>query len=324
MPESSSKNPNLDKVTTEFIEKIEAKGGKPLYELTPNEARIFLSDVQKDNYSELAAEVQDMKIPTEDAGDVQVRLVRPMGKYGKIPLILYTHGGGWVMGDKDVYDMTIRHISIHTCSVVAFVEYSRSPEEKYPVAINQIYGVLKYFAENGDSYNIESSRIALAGDSVGGNMTAAVAMRAKKDGKINIMSQVLIYPVTDAAMDTVSYTEFKDGPWLSRKAMEWFWNSYLSGNKIKEDGYVSPLKADAKDLSGLPQTLVITAENDVLRDEGEAFARKMIDAGVDTACIRVNNTCHDFIMLNALKESLAVKIVFIAVCEFLQRTLNKI
>ncbi len=324
MSESSSKKPYLDKVTAEFIEKISSMGGKPLYELTPAEARDFLTSVQKENYSELLAEFQDLKIPTEDAGDVNVRLVRPLGKYGKIPLIVYVHGGGWVMGDKDVYDMTIRHISIHSCSAVLFVEYSRSPEEKYPVAINQIYGVLKYFAENGDSYNVDGSRISLVGDSAGGNMAAAVSIRVQKEGRLNLLSQVLLYPVTDAGMKTPSYNEFENGPWLSKKAMNWFWDAYLNGNKLKDDTAVSLINAEVNDLKGLPQTLLITAENDVLRDEGEMFARKLIEAGVDVACVRINNTCHDFIMLNALRESLAVKLTFVMVCEFLQRTLNKV
>lgn len=314
--------PNLDKITEKFIKEVSEKNGKPLYELSPKDARNFLSDLQKATHQELNADILDVEIPTEEAGTVNVRFVKPQGNFETLPLIVYCHGGGWVMGDKDVFDMTIKTISIHTKSIVAFVEYSRSPEAKYPVAINQIYGVLKYLSVNGSSYNIDAKRIAIVGDSAGGNMAAAVALMAKKNNDINLCFQALIYPVTDADMSSESYNDFENGPWLSKKAMEWFWDEYLTDKKDKYDMCVSPLKTDIKDLQGLPPALVIVAENDILRDEGEEYARKLIAAGVDTACVRINNTCHDFLMLNALRESKATKAAYKLLCKFLKHALH--
>ena len=220
------------------------------------------------------------------------------------------------MGDKYDFDMVIKTIANCAQTAVAFVEYSRSPEAKYPAALNQIYETIKYFTEKGSDFHIDTNRIAVAGDSAGGNMAAAAVIRAVKEGIKNICFQALIYPVTDADMDSESYKQFKDGPWLSKKAMEWFFDAYLPDKNYKNDIYVSPLKAEISDLQNLPPALVIVAENDVLRDEGEAYARKLIEAGVNTACVRINNTCHDFILLNALRESMASKAAYILLCNF--------
>ena len=179
-----------------------------------------------------------------------------------------------------------------------------------------------YFAEKGADYGINTERIAIAGDSAGGNMAAGAVIRAAKEGINNICFQALLYPVTNANMDSDSYMQFKDGPWLSKKAMEWFFDAYLPDKDYKNDIYVSPLKTEISDLKNLPPALVIVAENDVLRDEGEAYARKLIEAGVDTVCVRINNTCNDFILLNALRESMASKAAYKLLCRFLKHKLH--
>ena len=189
--------------------------------------------------------------------------------------------------------MTIRTIANHTKSVVAFVNYSRSPESQYPAALNQIYGAMKYLYENPDEYNIDSENIAITGDSAGGNMAAAAAIKANKDGTVQLKCEALVYPVTDADMKTESYDQFKDGPWLTQKAMEWFWDAYIPEKNKRKDIYASPLKADIDDLVGLPPTLIITAENDVLRDEGEAYARRLIEADVDTCLLYTSPSPRD-------------------------------
>lgn len=324
MSEATSKNPHLDLISQRFIERLKALETKPLYELSPEEARAFLANLQKEDYKYLEAEVRDLELETEEAGAVSVRLVRPSDKKEELlPLIVYSHGGGWVMGDSEVYDMTIRKLAKKSKSAVAFINYSRSPEAKYPKAINQIYAALKYFAINGAKYNIDTEHIAIAGDSAGGNMATAVAIKAIKENGPNICFQALIYPVTDAEMKTESYKEFRDGPWLTQKAMEYFWNAYLPDKSYKDEIMVSPLKAELEDLEGLPPTLIITDENDVLRDEGEAYARKLIEAGVDTVSIRINNLHHDFIMLNSLRESKAVKTAFKILAKSLKHALHK-
>lgn len=314
---------HLDQITQVFTDDIKSRGGKPLYEISPEDAREFLCDLQKEFYTPIEAYTEDITIFSTIAGDISIRLVRPQNhNEEKLPVIIYCHGGGWVMGDADAYDMTIRTIANHTKSVVAFINYPRSPEFQYPDALNQIYAAIKYFEENGSENNIDTQRIAIAGDSAGGNMAAAAAIKIKKEGGPKLLFQALIYPVTDAGMNSQSYKEFKDGPWLTKKAMEYFWNCYTPEKEQRKDIYVSPLKAEIDDLKGLPPALIITAENDVLRDEGEAYARKLIEAGVDTACVRINNTCHDFILLNALRDSKATKAAYKLLCKFLKRALH--
>lgn len=323
MKEPSSKKPYLDKVTEIFIKEVELKGGKPLYELTPAEAREFLTNLQYQYHKNIDADVEDVEIFSELAGTISLRLVRPKEHKGeKLPLIVYCHGGGWILGDAENFDMTIRTIANHTKSVVAFVNYSRSPESQYPAALNQIYGAMKYLSENPDEYNIDSENIAIAGDSAGGNMAAAAAIKANKDGTVQLKCEALVYPVTDADMKTESYDQFKDGPWLTKKAMEWFWDAYIPEKNKRKDIYASPLKADIDDLVGLPPTLIITAENDVLRDEGEAYARRLIEADVDTVCVRINNIHHDFLLLNGLRESKATKTAYKILCKFLKHHLH--
>ena len=323
MKEPSSKKPYLDKTAKIFIKEVELKGGKPLYELTPEQAREFLTNLQYQYHKDLDAHVEDIEIFTEIAGTVSLRIIKPQEyKDQKLPLIIYCHGGGWVMGDAQSFDMTVRTIAKHTKSAVAFVNYSRSPEFQYPTALNQIYGAMKYLYENPDEFNIDSENIAITGDSAGGNMAAATAIKANKEGTVKLKCEALVYPVTDADMKTESYDQFKDGPWLTKKAMEWFWDAYMPEKSKRKDIYVSPLKADIDDLEGLPPTLIITEENDVLRDEGDAYARKLIEADVETVCVRINNIHHDFLLLNGLRESKATKTAYKILCKFLKHYLH--
>lgn len=322
MGEANSKTPHLDRVTAEFLANLESHDSKPLYEMEIDEARQFLVDLQKKKHKEIPADVTDLSIPTENAGPVSVRLIRPENYNEPLPVIIYLHGGGWILGDKETHDMLIRRLANCTNSVVAFVNYTRSPEAVYPTAINQAYGVLKHFYENPEDYSIDSDRIIVAGDSAGGNMAAAVALRAMREDGPKVLFQALLYPVTDANMDSESYKLFKDGPWLSKKAMEWFWDAYLPDKKMKNDLYVSPARANMEDLAGLPPALIITGENDVLRDEGEEYARKLDEAGVKVMNFRVNLTIHDFMMLNGLHHSKAVKGAFKFLCSVLAHKLH--
>lgn len=323
MSEPNSKLPNLNTQTEEFISELEAQDNKPLYKLTPTQAREFLQNLQKENHKEIPADVKDITIFTDIAGDVNLRVVRPKGNEEKLPAILYIHGGGWVIGDKNCFDMLIRKIAIHTNSVVFFPEYSLSPEEKFPKALEQIYAVLRYIYEEHEEFNIDKNRIAIAGDSVGGNMATATAIKIKNDGGANLLFQCLFYPVTNADMDTHSYDQFRDGPWLTKKAMEWFFDAYVPDKTIRDDIYISPLQADESELAGLPPTLIITAENDVLRDEGEAYARKLDSANVDVLNIRINGTIHDFLMLNALSDTEPAKGALMFACKTLKKVLHK-
>ena len=323
MSEPSSKQPYLDNTAKTFLENL-AKNAKPLYEIDPEDAREFLTFIQEKGYKDIDAQIEDITISDENAGEISVRLIRPKDYAGdeKLPLVIYCHGGGWVMGDADDFDMTIKTISNHTNSALAFVNYSRAPEFQYPTALNQIYAVLEHFYNNGNEYNINSERIAIMGDSAGGNMAAAIAIRTKLENGPQLVFQVLVYPVTDAEMKTDSYKEFKDGPWLSKKSMEYFWDCYISDKEKRKGIYISPLKAEIEYLKGVAPALILTAENDVLRDEGEAYARKLIEAGIDTGCVRINNTFHDFLLLNGLRESRGVKSAYKLICKTLKHALH--
>ena len=323
MTEANSKLPNLTTKTEDFISMLENKDAKPLYKMTPEQARQFLDNLQKETHKDILADVKDTQIFTENKNSIALRIIRPANNNEKLPAIIYLHGGGWVMGGKESFDMLIKQLAINTNSVVIFPEYSRSPEAKYPVALKEIYSVLEYIYENPDEFNIDNDSIAIAGDSAGANMATVTALKAKNQNGPKLKFQCLFYPVTNADMDTKSYDLFKDGPWLSKKAMEWFFEAYAPDKESRNDIYVSPLKADEEDLKGLPPTLIITAENDVLRDEGEAYARKLDSAGVDVLNIRINGTIHDFLMLNALSDTQCAKGALNLACNMLKKALHK-
>lgn len=321
MKKPSSKNPNLSPITKSFLMDLEKRNNKPLYELSPEEARQFLINLQRETHKQIDAEVADTTIYTgAEYGSVDLRIVRPLGNNEKLPLILYIHGGGWVLGNKETHDMLIRKLAISSNSVVIFPEYTLSPEAKFPTAINQCYAALKYIYENSQEFNINPKKIVIAGDSVGANMAIGVALKSKYDNGPKIIYQILLYPVTSTQMDTKSYELFKDGPWLTKKAMEWFVNSYICDEKEKSNIYLSPLKTSAERLEHLPPAMIITAENDILRDEGEMFARRLRDSGVDVYSVRVNGTIHDFMMLNALFHSVPTKCTM----ELISTKLNKL
>jgi acetyl esterase len=229
------------------------------------------------------------------------------GVAGVVPAVLYPHGGGWVLGDRNTHDRLVREIAAGAKAAVVFVDYDRSPEAHYPVAIEQAYASLLHLVEHAKQLNVDPARIAIAGDSVGGNMAAAVALLAKERKGPKLALQVLMYPVTDANFETGSYVAFADGPWLTRKAMQWFWDAYLPDVAKRKEPTASPLQATVAQLAGLPEALVIVDENDVLRDEGEAYARKLTQAGVRVTSVRYNGTIHDFAMLNALAKTPAVR-----------------
>jgi acetyl esterase len=253
------------------------------------------------------AEVEPHTIPGGPSGEISITVVRPIGTNGSPLAVLYLHGGGWVLGDFDVYERLARDLAAGIGAAVVFVNYPPSPAARYPVAIEDAYAATKWVAERGGELGLDGRRLALVGDGVGGNMVAAVTLLAKERGRPKIRHQVLLYPVTNAAFDTGSYTQFADGPWLTRAAMQWCWDNYLPELPTRLAPTASPLQASVDQLRELPPALVITAEADVLRDEGEAYARKLRQAGVDVTAVRYEGTIHDFMLLNALMESNAAR-----------------
>lgn len=275
-----------------------------LYELGPDGARKVLDDVQAAPIAKVDVEDEWITVPA-DVGDVRVRIAKPVGASGMLPTLLYVHGGGWVLGNAGTHDRLVRELAVGADAAVVFVEYTRSPEARYPVAIEQAYATAQWIVRDGASRGLDAARMAIAGDSVGGNMAAAVAILATQRGDVAFIHQSLYYPVTDAGQDTDSYREFATGPFLTAKGMAWFWDNYLPDREKRKEITASPLRATAEQLANLPEALVIVDENDVLRDEGEAYARHLTEAGVRTTSVRINGTIHDFMMLNQLRSSAA-------------------
>ncbi|WP_347403830.1 alpha/beta hydrolase [Mycobacterium sp. 236(2023)] len=264
----------------------------------------MLDDVQAAPVGKLDVEERWITVPC-DVGDVPVRIVTPARSDGPLPVVLYIHGGGWVLGNAGTHDRLVRELAVGAHAAVVFVEYDRSPEARYPVAIEQAYATGQWITRHGADEGLDAGRLAVAGDSVGSNMTAAVALMAKQRGDVTFVHQSMYYPVTDAAQDAASYAEFADGPFLTAKSMAWFWDCYLPDIALRSEITASPLRATRDDLRGLPPALVIVDENDVLRDEGEAYARKLTAAGVRTTSVRVNGIIHDFMMLNPVRDTAA-------------------
>jgi acetyl esterase/lipase len=278
-----------------------------LFDLGPEKGRDIVDEVQSGEIDKPAVEIEDTTVPGGPSGRVSVRIVRPPGAAGTLPVIVYIHGAGWVFGNARTHDRLLRELAVGTGAAVVFPNYSLSPEARYPVAIEESYAVLEWVAEHGADHGLDPSRIAIAGDSVGGNMTAALTLMAKQRSGPPITTQVLFYPVTDASFDTPSYHQFAEGYFLRRDAMQWFWNQYTTDEAQRNEITASPLRASLEQLTGLPKALVITAEADVLRDEGEAYARKLRQAGVDVTATRYEGIIHDFVMLNALRSTNAAE-----------------
>ncbi|GAA1737810.1 alpha/beta hydrolase fold domain-containing protein [Luedemannella helvata] len=290
----------LEPAAREFAEAT----SKPpfLYELAPQAAREVLDDAQA---GPVDAPPVDERWVT--VGDVRVRIVRPQGATGPLPVVLYVHGGGWVLGNSGTHDRLVREISAGVGAAVVFVAYTPSPEARYPVAIEQVYAAARWIMTDGAAYGLDAARLAIAGDSVGGNMTAAVTLLAKRRGDVRFVHQSMYYPVTDAGMDTDSYRAFADGPYLTAKAMAWFWENYAPDHAVRAEITASPLRATLDDLRGLPPAFVLVDEADVLRDEGEAYAAKLRAAGVAVTTVRYDGICHDFMMLNPLRDTNAAR-----------------
>jgi acetyl esterase len=297
----------LEPIAQAFIDGLAKAGGPPIYTLSPADARKLLRDAQNIDVPKPATDIEDRTVPGGSAGDVSVRIFRPAGESGTLPPIVYIHGGGWVLGDKDTHDRLARELAVGAGAALVFVNYTPSPEARFPVALEQSYAVARWVAEHGGEAGLDPSRLVIAGDSAGGNIAAALTLLAKQRGGPKIVFQLLFYPVTEANFETGSYREFADGLWLTREAMKWFWDQYLPDVAARTNPLASPLRADLEMLKGLPPALVITEEKDVLRDEGEAYARKLMQAGVPVNLGRYLGTIHDFVMLNALAGSRATR-----------------
>jgi acetyl esterase/lipase len=301
---------------------VEATAKPPfLYEMSPAEARAVLDELQAAPIDKPPVSDRWMTVPA-DVGDVRVRIVRPPDAVGTLPVLLYMHGGGWVIGDAGTHDRLVRELAVGTGAAVVFVEYDRSPEARYPVAIEQGYATARWIVREGAANQLDPDRIAVAGDSVGGNMTAALTLLAQERGDVRFLHQSMYYPVTDAAMDTGSYERFAEGFFLTAKMMAWFWDAYEPDPQRRLEPLASPIHASDEQLGGLPPAFVIVGEADVLRDEGEAYAARLRAAGTEVTTIRYDGITHDFMGLNALSDTHATRAAISQAIAVLRNALN--
>ena len=300
-------NPAVDHNIQSFLKQLEAGAGKPIEQLTPVEARKVLAGAQSGVKLTLPPAQVSEKTIKVDGGDIKLTIVRPVGGKGILPAFMFFHGGGWVLGDFPTHERMVRDLVVQSGAVAVFVNYTPSPEARYGVAINQAYAATKWVAEHGKEIKVDGTRLAVAGNSAGGNMATVVALMAKEKGGPKLRAEILFWPVTDANFDTPSYKQFAEGHFLTRNMMKWFWDNYTTDAAKRKDIMASPLQATVAQLKGLPPTLIQTAENDVLRDEGEAYGRKLDAAGVQVTSVRYNGMIHDFGLLNAISQVPAVR-----------------
>ncbi|EMF0104207.1 alpha/beta hydrolase [Enterococcus hirae] len=308
---------SLEKSAIEFSD---ANAPHPrIYELPPEEGRALLEKVQESPVDKLPVDIEDLKVDTGQWGSINVRFVRPEGNTDKLPVIFYIHGAGWVFGSTQTHDKLIRELAVRTNSVVVFPEYSRSPEAKYPTAIEQSYAVLQKLSELAESKGLDLTELAVAGDSVGGNMATVMTILTKERQGLPIQKQLLFYPVTDANFTTDSYQEFAENYFLTKEGMKWFWDQYTTDDSERSEITASPLRATSEDLADLPPALILTGEADVLRDEGEAYARKLRDVGVAVTQVRFQGMIHDFVMVNSLDQTNATRAAMLLATQWLQQ-----
>lgn len=316
-------DPRIFTGVRKFLKVLNSGTGKPIEQLSPEDARKVLIDAQKSvtvNYSGIE---ESERIIMQDGEKIRIHITKPIGVGANAPVFIFIHGGGWVLGDYPTHRRLVRDLVVESGAVAVFPDYTPSPEAHYPVAINQIYATIKWVGDHGNEIGVNGKNLAVVGNSVGGNMTASVVLMAKDKNGPAIKLQVMMWPVTDVDFETSSYKELGEGRFLTRNMMIWFWDNYLPDKNTRKEIYASPLKASLEQLKGLPPTLIQTAENDVLRDEGEAFARKLDEAGVPVTLTRYGGLIHDYGLLNPLAEIPAVKTALLQVAAVIRKTLEE-
>ncbi|HTL09843.1 MAG TPA: alpha/beta hydrolase [Chitinophagaceae bacterium] len=310
-PVDFATDPHLDVRVRAFLKELNGAGGPPLETLTPVEARKVLADAQAAAKVDLSGiEVEEKTIIT-DGYTIKLHIVRPEKVKDTLPVFMYIHGGGWVLGDFPTHKRMVRDLVVLSGAAAVFVNYTPTPDAAYPRAINEIYAATKWVAANGAEINVDGNRLAVVGNSVGGNMTAVTALKAKKMGGPAIRFHAMLWPIVDANFETESYQLFGEDRFLTTSLMKWMYDMYIPDPAKRKDIYASPLQAGIEELKGLPPLLIQVAENDVLRDEGEAYGRKVSEAGVPVTTIRYNGMIHDFGLLNGLAEVPAVRSLFV-------------
>jgi acetyl esterase len=294
-------DPRIDPQVRSFLAKIN-KDSSPFWELPQPKPQDILTGLQSQTVVDMSGVTTTERTISQDGRTVKLYIMTPKQVSSNPGVLLFIHGGVWIVGNFQNHQRLLRDLVVGSGQIGVFVEYTPLPEAKFPTQLEESYAALQWVAAHAQALGADGTRIAVAGNSVGGNMTAALTLMTKDRSGPKISYQVLLIPATDASVDTRSYHEYGTGRFLSRAFMKYGWDLYAPEAKTRDNPYVSPLRASANELKGLPPALVITAENDPLRDEGEAYARKMKDAGVSVDAVRYNGTIHEFVALNALRR----------------------
>lgn len=299
-PDAAS-DPRIDPQIRSFLAKID-KDSSPFWELPQPKPQQILTELQRQTPVDMSGVTVTERTINQDGRSVKLYIMKPERTTGNPGVLFFIHGGVWIVGNFENHRRLLRDLVIGSGQVGVFVEYTPLPEAKYPTQLDQCYAALEWVAEHAQEFGADGSRVAIAGNSVGGNMSAALTLMTKDRKGPKISYQVLFIPATDASVDTESYLNYGTDRFLARAFMKYGWDLYAPDAKTRDNPYVSPLRASLDHLKGLPPALIITAENDPLRDEGEAYARKLKEAGVHVAAVRYEGTIHDFVLLNALRH----------------------
>lgn len=315
------KDPHLSKETKEYL-KVLNSGGKPVESLSVSDARNVLVDTQAAIKVDVSGIEETEKVILVDERDIKLYIVRPEKAKGKLPVFIFIHGGGWVLGDYQTHKRLVRDLVIESGYACVFIEYSRSPEAKYPIALNECYAATKWVSEHGDEINVDGKRLAIVGNSAGGNMTIGTCLKAKSNKGPDIKCQILLWPYSDAGINTESFKKYGEERFLTKYLMIWMRDNYLSNKAQHDDIHVSPVRATINQLKGLPPTLIEVAENDILRDAGEELGRKLDEAGVDVTTVRFNGVIHDWGLLNGYANLSSTRNMIIFTAAMLKKYLE--
>ncbi len=314
-------DPRLSRQVKAFLKELNS-GGVPLETLPAIAARQVLVDAQASVQVDLSGIEESERVITADGYTITLNIVRPEGVKGILPVFIFIHGGGWVLGDYPTHKRMVRDLVVLSGFSGVFVNYTRTPDAQYPQAINEIYAATKWVAEHGEKIGVDGKNLAVVGNSVGGNMTAVTALQAKEKGGPHIKLQIMMWPIVDASFETESYRQFGDKRFLTTPGMKWMYDMYIPDPAKRQDIYASPLQATIEQLQGLPPALIQVAESDILRDGGEAYGRKLDEAGVSVTTVRYNGMIHDFGLLNGLAEVPAVRSLFVQAAAELKKHLQ--
>jgi acetyl esterase len=313
-------DPRLSRETKEFLKSLNS-AGVALETLTPLEARQVLVDAQASVKVDLSGIEEFEKTITNDGYSITLNIVRPEGVLGILPVFIFIHGGGWVLGDYPTHKRMVRDLVVLSGFAAVFVNYTRTPDAQYPQAINEIYAATKWVAEHGEEIGVDGKNLAIIGNSVGGNMSTVTTLMAKEKGSPYIKLQILMWPIVDANFETNSYHQFGEKRFLTTPTMKWMYDMYIADPEKRKEIYASPLQATVEQLKGLPPALVVVAESDILHDEGTAYGRKLDEAGVDVTLVQYDGMIHDFGLLNGLAELPATRSLFIQAAAELKKHL---